>query len=125
VEEYRRNGAYFAHPDFRLPITSSAIRPRLTHSEAASPEDWLCAAFIGSNRRTANGPVAASPVVKQGRTSYRRISRNEGEQTAEVQLFNRVNNKTRRGSSAIHSRKSAGNNKEVFRSTLTNRALMF
>jgi hypothetical protein len=80
-----RNEAYYARPDFCLPIMHGVIRPRLTHSEAASPEDWLCAAFTRSNHRVTSGPAVAPcfwlvfedttihrhfPVIREGKENF-------------------------------------------------------
>jgi hypothetical protein len=54
-------------PGFSAYIMHSVVSPRLTYYEAASPEDWLCATFTRSNRRTASGPAAASPVKRRGK----------------------------------------------------------
>jgi hypothetical protein len=48
-----RNGAYFARPDFRLAIKSSAISPTAGVGEVTSPEDWQGITFIRHNRPTA------------------------------------------------------------------------
>jgi hypothetical protein len=60
---HRHSGAYFAHPDFRLTIMHSVLSPTADASDTASPEDWLCLAFIANNRPTAySGQAAKSPV---------------------------------------------------------------
>jgi hypothetical protein len=51
------------NPQFEQAL--SVIRPRLTQGEAASPEDWLCAAFTRSNRLTVSRTDSGFPVMKQ------------------------------------------------------------
>jgi hypothetical protein len=51
-----RTEAYYARPDFCLPIMHSVIRPRLTHSEAASPEDAYPLEPPG-HKRPGGGPL--------------------------------------------------------------------